>query len=254
MLEITGLKAGIKDMQILNGLDLAVKAGEVHGIMGPNGSGKSTLARVPAGDPTYEVLAGTVEFQGEDLLGLEPDERARRGVFLAFQYPVEVPGVTIGNFLRAASNARRDKELSALEFYGTLQDKLKELDLDSHWANRYLNEGFSGGEKKRSEILQMTVLEPELCILDETDSGLDVDALKIVSNGVNRMRSPERTILIVTHYERLLEYIQPDFCHVMLEGRIVKTEPGIELARQIDERGYDFIKQESNNHQVTAQR
>jgi Fe-S cluster assembly ATP-binding protein len=254
MLEIKGLKAGIEDLQILNGLDLTVRAGEVHGIMGPNGSGKSTLARVLAGDPTYEVLEGTVRFQDKDLLSLEPDERARLGVFLAFQYPVEVPGVTIGNFLRAASNARREEEQSALEFYGTLQDKLKELDLDSYWANRYLNEGFSGGEKKRSEILQMMVLEPQLCILDETDSGLDVDALKVVSNGVNRMRSPERTILIVTHYERLLEYIKPDYCHVMLEGRIVKTEPGIELARQIDEQGYELIKQVNSKKQAISQR
>jgi len=253
MLEIKGLKAGIEDLQILNGLDLTVNAGEVHGIMGPNGSGKSTLARVLAGDPTYEVLEGTVRFQGKDLLSLEPDERARMGVFLAFQYPVEVPGVTIGNFLRTASNARHEKELSALEFYGTLQDKLKELDLDSYWGNRYLNDGFSGGEKKRSEILQMMVLEPQLCILDETDSGLDVDALKVVSNGVNRMRSPERTILIVTHYERLLEYIKPDYCHVMLEGRIVKTEPGIELARQIDEQGYELIKQDNIQQQALPQ-
>jgi Fe-S cluster assembly ATP-binding protein len=253
MLRISGLKAGIEDIQILNVIDLEVKPGQVHGIMGPNGSGKSTLARVLAGDPTYKVSAGTVEYCGEDLLALEPDERARRGIFLAFQYPVEVPGVTIGNFLRSAHNARHDEELSAMEFYGMLQDKLKELDLDGHWANRYLNEGFSGGEKKRSEILQMTVLEPQLCILDETDSGLDVDALKIVSNGVNRMRSPERSIVIVTHYERLLEYIKPDLCHVMLEGRIVMTEDGIDLARKIDERGYEFVKQHINGREAVEQ-
>jgi len=243
MLEITGLKAQVEGLPILNGIDLTVPTGEVHGIMGPNGSGKSTLARVLAGDPTYEATAGKATYHGQELLGLAPDDRAKAGVFLAFQYPMEIPGVTIGNFLRSAVSAIRDEEIPAMKFYGMLQDQLKELKLDEQWVNRYVNEGFSGGEKKRNEILQMMVLQPTLCMLDETDSGLDVDALKIVSEGVNKMRAPDRTIIIVTHYERLLEYIQPDRCHVMLEGRIVKSD-GIELARQIDEKGYDFIRAE----------
>jgi len=243
MLSIKGLKARVADMDILKGVDLEIGPGEIHGIMGPNGSGKSTLARVVAGDPTYTVLDGEVTFNGEDVFAMEPDERARKGVFLAFQYPIEVPGVTIGNFLRAAVNSRREDDMSAMEFYGMLQDKLKELGLDEKWSQRYLNEGFSGGEKKRNEILQMTVLDPALCILDETDSGLDVDALKIVSDGVNRMRDAKRSMLIVTHYERLLEYIMPDRCHVMIDGRIVLSEDGIELARNIDEHGYELVRQ-----------
>ena len=244
MLQITGLKASVDGQPILHGIDLAVGAGEIHGVMGPNGSGKSTLAKVLAGDTVYEVTSGTVEFLGTDLLALKPYQRAQAGIFLAFQYPMEIPGVSIGNFLRTAVNAGREEEISALEFYGTLQDKLKELKLDPHWANRYVNDGFSGGEKKRGEILQMMVLEPKLCILDETDSGLDVDALKIVSDGINAMRNPERSMIIVTHYERLLEYIQPDYCHVMLDGRIVKTSKGVDLARKIDELGYDFVREE----------
>lgn len=244
MLQISGLKASVDGQPILRGIDLTIGAGEIHGVMGPNGSGKSTLAKVLAGDPVYEVTAGNVTYQGADLLKLKPHERAQAGIFLAFQYPMEIPGVSIANFLRTAVNAGREEELSALEFYGTLQDKLKELKLDSHWANRYVNEGFSGGEKKRTEILQMMVLEPKLCILDETDSGLDVDALKVVSDGINRMRDPKRSMVIVTHYERLLEYIQPDFCHVMLDGRIVKSSEGLDLARQIDELGYDFVREE----------
>jgi Fe-S cluster assembly ATP-binding protein len=244
MLKIKGLQARVEEKQILHGVDLTIGPGEVHGILGPNGSGKSTLARVIAGDPTYDVLGGSVDYDGVDLLQLPPDQRSRQGVFLAFQYPLEIPGVTIANFLRAAVNARREEELPAMTFYGMLQDKLKELQLDPMWANRYLNEGFSGGEKKRNEILQMMVLEPKLCILDETDSGLDVDALRVVSDGVNRMRGAERSILLVTHYERLLEYIQPDRCHVMLDGRIVKSAAGIELAEQIDARGYDFVREE----------
>lgn len=248
MIEITDLKASVDQIPILKGISLRLGAGEVHGIMGPNGSGKSTLARVLAGDPTYDVTGGSVTFHGESLLGLAADERARQGLFLAFQYPIEVPGVTIGNFLRAAVNARREDDLPAMEFYGMLQERLKELGLDESWANRYLNEGFSGGEKKRNEILQMMVLQPQLCILDETDSGLDVDALRIVSEGVNQMRSAERSILIVTHYERLLEYIAPDRCHVMIDGRIVLSQDGVGLARDIDERGYEFIRE-----QVAAQ-
>ncbi|MBN2083078.1 Fe-S cluster assembly ATPase SufC [bacterium] len=244
MLKISGLKAVVEGMEILKGIDLEVKPGEVHGIMGPNGSGKSTLARVLSGDPTYAVTGGEVDYCGQDLLAMAPDERARTGLFLAFQYPVEVPGVTIGNFLRTAFNSRREEELSAMEFYGLLLNKVRELGLADQWVNRYLNEGFSGGEKKRNEILQMMVLEPQLCILDETDSGLDVDALKIVSEGVNKMRSPERSIIIVTHYERLLEYIVPDKCHIMLEGRIVLSEDGIDLARRIDEQGYEHVKQQ----------
>ena len=242
MLSIKGLKAKVENTDILKGIDLEIAPGEIHGIMGPNGSGKSTLARVIAGDPTYAVQGGSITIDGEDLMVMEPDERARHGIFLAFQYPIEVPGVTIGNFLRAAVNARRDEPMSAMQFYGTLQDKLKELGLDEHWAQRYLNEGFSGGEKKRNEILQMLVLEPSICILDETDSGLDVDALKIVSDGVNKMRSPDRSMLIVTHYERLLEYIKPDKCHVMMDGKIVLSEDGVDLARRIDEEGYDMVR------------
>ena len=245
MIEITDLKASVGQTPILKGINLRLGAGEVHGIMGPNGSGKSTLARVLAGDPTYDVTGGSAAFHGDDLLELAADERARRGLFLAFQYPIEVPGVTIGNFLRAAVNAQRDEELPAMEFYGMLQERLKELGLDESWGNRYLNEGFSGGEKKRNEILQMMVLQPRLCILDETDSGLDVDALRIVSEGVNQMRSAERSILIVTHYERLLEYIAPDRCHVMLDGRIVLSQDGVGLARDIDERGYEFIREQA---------
>jgi Fe-S cluster assembly ATP-binding protein len=246
MLEIRGLTATVEDKPILRGVDLAIGDGQVHGIMGPNGSGKSTLARVISGDPSYEVTGGEVVFDGINLLQLEPDERARAGVFLAFQYPLEIPGVTVANFLRSAVTAVRGHEFPALAFYGELQDKLKALQLDESWASRYVNEGFSGGEKKRNEILQMMVLDPKLCILDETDSGLDVDALKIVSDGVNAMRGPQRSMLIVTHYMRLLEYITPDVCHVMLDGRIVATGgPGpeaLELARRIDQHGYEFLR------------
>lgn len=243
MLQVSELFAGVNGTPILKGTSISVKPGEVHGVLGPNGCGKSTLARVLVGDPTYTVNSGSVEFEERDLLALSAVERSRLGLFLAFQYPVEVPGVTIGNFLRAAANARRDEEMPALKFYSFLQQKLAELKLDDHWASRYLNEGFSGGEKKRNEILQMLVLEPRLCILDETDSGLDVDALKIVSEGVNRMRSPERSFVIVTHYERLLEYIKPDYCHVMMDGRIVLSEEGVDLAQRIDKHGYDFVRE-----------
>lgn len=243
MISVANLRAAVDGNPILNGVDLNVGPGEVHGIMGPNGSGKSTLARVLAGDPVYQVTGGKVLFEGEDLLKLEPNERAQQGLFLAFQYPMEIPGVTIANFLRSAVNAKNDSEVPALEFYSALQDKLKELQLDENWANRYVNEGFSGGEKKRTEILQMMVLEPKLCILDETDSGLDVDALKIVSEGVNKMRDGKRSLIIVTHYERLLEYIKPDYCHIMLAGRIVKSD-GLELARKVDEFGYEFVRDE----------
>jgi Fe-S cluster assembly ATP-binding protein len=246
MLKITNLSASAGELPILKGVDLTVGKGEVHAIMGPNGSGKSTLAKVLAGDDTYEVTDGSVSYQNTNLLDLEPFERSRAGLFLAFQYPIEISGVTIANFLRTALNARREAPMSAMEFYGILQDKLKELKLDDSWATRYLNDGFSGGEKKKNEILQMMLLEPQLCLLDETDSGLDVDALRIVSEGVNRMRSPERSIVIVTHYQRLLEYINPDFCHVMLDGRIVKSAPGIDLARTIDEHGYELIREQAS--------
>lgn len=243
MLEINNLSVSVDGKEILVGVDLTVKAGEVHAIMGPNGSGKSTLAKVIAGDPEYEVTGGTVEFNGTDLLALEPHERARKGIFMAFQYPLAIPGVSVANFLRTALNAQREEEISAMEFYPILQEKIEQLAMDDSWANRYLNDGFSGGEKKRNEILQMMVLQPKLCILDETDSGLDVDALKVVSDGVNSMRTPERSMIIVTHYHRLLEYIVPDRCHVMLDGKLVKSG-GIELARQIDARGYDFVREE----------
>ncbi len=243
MLTIKGLEARVEDKPILKGIDLHIGPGEVHGIMGPNGSGKSTLARVLAGDPVYTVTGGSAELLGQDLLALEAHERAKLGMFLAFQYPMEIPGVTIANFLRTAVNSIRGEDVPVLEFYGMLQDKLKELGLDEFWANRYVNEGFSGGEKKRTEILQMTMLQPQLCFMDETDSGLDVDALKVVSEGVNRMRNSTRSLVIVTHYERLLEYIQPDFCHIMLDGRIVKSD-GIELARKIDKAGYEFVRDE----------
>jgi len=243
MLEIKGLHAEVEHTPILKGVDLKVGLGEVHGIMGPNGSGKSTLAKVLAGDPTYSVTAGAASLYGQDLFALKPHERAKLGLFLAFQYPMEIPGVSIANFLRTAVNSVRDQEVPVIEFYSMLQDKLKELGLDEFWANRYVNEGFSGGEKKRNEILQMMVLEPKLCFLDETDSGLDVDALKIVSEGVNKMRDGKRSLVIVTHYERLLEYIEPDYCHIMLDGRIVKSD-GIELARKIDKVGYEFIREE----------
>ncbi len=243
MLKIEGLRASIEDKEILRGVNLTVPAGEAHGIMGPNGSGKSTLVKVLAGDPAYTVTEGSATYKGIDLLALEPDERARSGVFLAFQYPMEIPGVSIANFLRAAVNSIRGEgnELPTFQFYALMQEKLKELQLDEFWGNRYVNEGFSGGEKKRNEILQMLLLEPSLCLLDETDSGLDVDALKIVSDGVNRMRGPERSMLIVTHYMRLLDYISPDRCHIMLDGQIVRSGD-VELARQIDSQGYDFIR------------
>lgn len=247
MLKISDLKASVGDQEILKGVNLEVGAGEIHAIMGPNGSGKSTLAKVLAGDEVYEVTGGSVSYLGEDLLEQEPHERSRAGIFLAFQYPVEIGGVTIANFLRTALNARRENPMSAMEFYGLLQDKLKELNLDDSWSSRYLNDGFSGGEKKKNEILQMMLLEPKLCLLDETDSGLDVDALKVVSEGVNRMRSPERSIVIVTHYQRLLEYINPDYCHVMLDGRIVRSAPGIDLARVIDDQGYELIREQATS-------
>lgn len=245
LLEIKDLHAGIEGREILKGLNLTVKAGEVHAIMGPNGSGKSTLSKVLAGHPTYEVLSGEVLFEGKNLLELEPDERAREGVFLAFQYPVEVPGVSNSQFLRLAYNEKMKhhglEELDPLEFNDYLTEKAKVVEMDKSFFKRSVNEGFSGGEKKRNEILQMAVLEPKLAILDETDSGLDIDALRIVAEGVNKLRNSENGIILVTHYQRLLNYIQPDFVHVLAGGKIVK-EGGKELALELEEKGYDWVK------------
>jgi len=245
MLEISNLHVAITGTEILRGVDLAVDRGTVHAIMGPNGSGKSTLAQVLAGHPAYEVTAGTVRYQGHDLLELAPEERAREGVFLAFQYPVEVRGITNSYFLRSAVNALRkhrgEPELDALDFLGVLEGKLKAIGWDDSFLNRPVNEGFSGGEKKRNEILQLAVLEPTLAILDETDSGLDIDALKTVAGAVNALRRPDRAFLVVTHYQRLLDYITPDFVHVLADGRIVRSG-GPELAHELEAKGYDWLR------------
>ncbi|WP_456445689.1 Fe-S cluster assembly ATPase SufC [Deinococcota bacterium DY0809b] len=242
-LEIRDLWVNVEDTPILKGVNLTLPRGEVHALMGPNGAGKSTLGKVIAGDPSYEVVRGQILLDGEDIAELEPDERARKGLFLAFQYPVEVPGVTIANFLRLALQARYGQEVPLTEFYGKLQRAIETLEWDEAYVTRYLNEGFSGGEKKRNEILQLMVLEPAYAILDETDSGLDIDALKVVAKGVNAMRGPEFGALVITHYQRLLNYIVPDVVHVMMDGRIVKTG-GRELALELEERGYDWLKEE----------
>lgn len=246
MLEIKDLKARIGQTQILNGLSLSVKAGEVHAIMGPNGSGKSTLAQVIAGHADYEVVSGTVEYLGENLLELTPEDRARRGIFLGFQYPVEIPGVNNAYLLKAALNARLRfqgmPEIDAFEFLKLAKEKMKLLDMDPKFLNRGVNEGFSGGEKKRNEILQMAVLEPKLAILDETDSGLDIDALKSVAAGVNSLRSKDRAIVLVTHYQRLLDYIEPDYVHVLSGGRIVHSGDK-SLALELEDRGYDWLSE-----------
>ena len=248
MLEITNLHARVDDKAILRGIDLSVKAGEVHAITGPNGSGKSTLAGVLAGRDAYDVTDGSVTFKGLDLLDLDPEERAREGLFLAFQYPVEIPGVNNAYFLKAALNAVRKHrgltELDAMEFMALVKDKAKLLEMDSTLLSRPVNEGFSGGEKKRNEIFQMAVLEPTLCILDETDSGLDIDALRIVAEGVNALRSPDRAVIVVTHYQRLLNYIVPDFVHVLLDGRIVRSG-GRELALELEAKGYAWLEDEA---------
>jgi Fe-S cluster assembly ATP-binding protein len=249
MLEIKDLKARVAGNDILNGLSLSVKAGEVHAIMGPNGSGKSTLAQVVAGHDDYEVTGGSVTFKGKDLLELEPEARAREGVFLGFQYPVEIPGVNNAYLLKAALNAKRAhqglEEIDAFEFLKTAREKMAELGMDPKFLNRGVNEGFSGGEKKRNEILQMAMLEPELAILDETDSGLDIDALKAVAQGVNALRSPERAIVLVTHYQRLLDYVEPDFVHVLSNGRIIRSGDK-SLALELEEKGYDWLREAAN--------
>jgi Fe-S cluster assembly ATP-binding protein len=245
MLEIKNLHARVDGKEILKGIDLSVRAGEVHAVMGPNGSGKSTLAGVLAGRSEYAVTDGSVAYQGRDLLELDPEERAREGVFLAFQYPVEIPGVNNAYFLRAGLNAGRkhrgEPEIDALAFMALVRDRMALLDMDPALMNRPVNDGFSGGEKKRNEIFQMAVLEPKLAILDETDSGLDIDALKIVARGVNALRSPERAAIIVTHYQRLLDYIVPDFVHVLSDGRIVRSG-GKELALELEDKGYGWLE------------
>lgn len=246
MLEIRNLHARVEDKPILRGIDLTVNAGEVHAIMGPNGSGKSTLASVIAGKDDYEVTEGSISMDGQDILELDPEERAFAGIFLAFQYPVEIPGVTNTYFLRAALNNirkhRGEKELSMSEFMRHIKAKAELMEMDPSLLGRAVNEGFSGGEKKRNEIFQMAVLEPKLAVLDETDSGLDIDALKIVANGVNALRGPERGIVVVTHYQRLLNYIVPDFVHVLMDGRIVKSG-GRDLALELEEKGYAFLEE-----------
>src|SRR6516165_1836114 len=247
MLEIKNLHASVDGKDILRGINLTINAGEVHALMGPNGSGKSTLAQVLAGRDAFEVTAGEVSYEGKDLLEMDPEERAREGIFLAFQYPVEIPGVSNMYFLRAALNAirkhRGQEEIDAMDFLTMVKEKMKVLHIDQSLLNRSINEGFSGGEKKRNEIFQMAVLEPKLCILDETDSGLDIDALRIVADGVNALRSKDRSILVITHYQRLLNYIVPDRVHVLFEGRIVKSG-GKELALELESKGYDWIEQE----------
>ena len=249
MLEIKNLHANVEGKEILKGIDLKINAGEIHAIMGPNGSGKSTLAQVLAGREEYEVTQGEVIYNGKNLLELSPEDRAREGIFLAFQYPVEIPGVSNTNLLKTALNEARkyrgEEQLDAIEFLSLIKEKMKLVELEQALLNRSVNEGFSGGEKKRNEIFQMAVLEPKLSILDETDSGLDIDALRIVANGVNKLKSPDSATIVVTHYQRLLNYIIPDFVHVLYKGRIVKSG-GKELALKLEEKGYDWLKEENS--------
>jgi Fe-S cluster assembly ATP-binding protein len=255
MLEIRGLHAKAGNNEILRGIDLTVNAGEVHAVMGPNGSGKSTLAQVLAGRENYEVTAGEVIYEGKDLLTMSPEGRAREGIFLGFQYPVEIPGVSTTYFLKAGLNAIRKhrglEELDAVDFLALIKEKIKILVMDQSLLNRPINEGFSGGEKKRNEIFQMAVLEPKLAILDETDSGLDIDALKIVAHGVNTLRSPARAMLVITHYQRLLNYVVPDYVHVLVDGRIVKSG-GRALALELEAKGYDWVKADAAMAQRTS--
>jgi Fe-S cluster assembly ATP-binding protein len=247
LLEIKGLHASVGGKEILRGIDLSINPGEIHAVMGPNGAGKSTLSAILTGNPAYTVTEGSITFRGKDLLAMPPEQRAWEGIFLSFQYPVEIPGVSMVNFMRTAVNAHRaynnEPALSATEFLKLMREKRAFVQLDNKLANRSVNEGFSGGEKKRNEIFQMAMLEPKLSILDETDSGLDVDALRIVSDGVNRLKSPENASIIITHYKRLLDYLQPQFIHIVYKGRIVKNG-GPELAEKIEQEGYDWIKKE----------
>ena len=249
MLSIKNLHASVEEKEILKGLNLEVRPGEIHAIMGPNGSGKSTLASVLAGREDYEVTEGSVDFLGKDILELSPEERARLGLFLAFQYPVEIPGVSTTNFIKTALNEKRkyngEAPMDAVTFLKIMKEKMALVEIDKSLLSRSLNEGFSGGEKKRNEIFQMAMLEPKLAILDETDSGLDIDALRVVANGVNKLRTSENAVIVITHYQRLLNYLQPDFVHVMVNGRIVKSGTK-ELAMELEEKGYDFIKDEIN--------
>ena len=244
MLKIKNLKAGIEGTKILKGINLEINAGEIHAIMGPNGSGKSTLSAVIAGDENYEVDSGTIQLEGEDLLDLDPDERAHKGVFLSFQYPVEIPGISVSNFMKAAINEKRKnlgmEPISAKELLNKMREKMDLLNMKKDYLSRNMNEGFSGGEKKRNEIFQMAMLEPKLSILDETDSGLDIDALKIVANGVNKLKNKENATIIITHYQRLLNYIVPDYVHVLHDGKIIKSG-GKELALELEAKGYDWV-------------
>ena len=250
MLKIKGIHAKIEDKSILNGINLEIKPGEVHAIMGPNGSGKSTLASVITGKEEYEITKGKILFEKEDLEEVSPEERAHKGIFMSFQYPIEIPGVTITNFLKTAINetkkARGEKEMSAKDMLKMLREKSNMLEIDGKFLSRSINDGFSGGEKKRNEIFQMAMLEPKLAILDETDSGLDIDALKIVANGVNKLRSKKNAIMVITHYQRLLDYIVPDYVHVLFDGKIVKSGTK-DLALELEEKGYDWIKEELKN-------
>ncbi|MDR2233066.1 MAG: Fe-S cluster assembly ATPase SufC [Tannerella sp.] len=250
LLEIKNLYAGINGKEILKGLNLAVRKGEVHAIMGPNGSGKSTLSSVLVGNPAFEVTEGTVLYNGHDLLALSPEDRSREGIFLSFQYPVEIPGVSMVNFMRAAVNAQREYRneppVTATDFLKLMREKREIVELDNKLVNRSVNEGFSGGEKKRNEIFQMAMLNPTLAVLDETDSGLDIDALRIVANGVNKLKTSENAVILITHYQRLLDYVKPDFVHVLYQGRIIKSA-GPELALELEAKGYDWIKEEDDD-------
>ena len=242
-LEIKNLHVRIEEREILHGVDLLVEKGQTHALMGPNGSGKSTLANTIMGNPNYEVTEGQIIFNGEDMTEADPDERARAGLFMAFQYPATVPGVSVANFLRLAVNARRDEPMKVKDFGKFMRENVDMLRIDSSFVSRYLNEGFSGGEKKRAEILQMAMLRPEIAVLDETDSGLDIDALRIVADGVNALSGPDLGSLIITHYTRILNYVRPQFVHIMLDGRVVR-EGGPELADELEEKGYDFVREE----------